>query len=181
MPARLWTSTLKRTIDTAQFITHPVIEVSWENDDLNGVMQSWVQMRHKKWTNLDEIYAGICDGEGDVIVLLQRWAWCVLDRQWMPRCAALCGIVCILARDAVHCSSCMFFSCVPEPYASSCVCMRCRACWRFTVCMRRACVLVVCCPECCAVHVWRGTWHVPRHDIQGDRRGISHGVQPPPG
>lgn len=24
--------------------------------------QKWVQMRHKRWNNLDEIYAGVCDG-----------------------------------------------------------------------------------------------------------------------
>jgi len=60
--ARLWTSSLKRTIDTAQFIPHPVIKVAWENDDVQGELQDWIQMRQKQWTNLDELYAGVCDG-----------------------------------------------------------------------------------------------------------------------
>lgn len=52
-PARLWTSTLRRTRETASFMQHPVI-------DNNG--HPYVIMRDKTWTNLDEIYAGICDG-----------------------------------------------------------------------------------------------------------------------
>mmetsp|Transcript_1230 Transcript_1230/g.3000 ORF Transcript_1230/g.3000 Transcript_1230/m.3000 type:complete len:503 (+) Transcript_1230:106-1614(+) len=52
-PARLWTSTLMRTRQTAAFIRHPTCERGG---------QPFVVMREKRWTNLDEIYAGICDG-----------------------------------------------------------------------------------------------------------------------
>ena len=60
VPARLWTSTLKRTQETAQFIKHDEIVVhDPDNPSENTV---WVQMRPKTWSHLDEIYAGICDG-----------------------------------------------------------------------------------------------------------------------
>jgi len=51
--ARLWTSTLTRTKQTSQFIDHPTV---LHNDE------EFVVMRPRAWTNLDEIYAGICDG-----------------------------------------------------------------------------------------------------------------------
>lgn len=53
-PARLWTSSLRRTIQTARHITHDKITLPNGNE--------WVQMRHKKFRNLDEIFAGMCDG-----------------------------------------------------------------------------------------------------------------------
>merc|ERR1712167_141298 len=48
--ARLWTSSLVRTIRTARHINHDVQE------------DGWVTMRPRVWRNLDEIYAGIFDG-----------------------------------------------------------------------------------------------------------------------
>lgn len=57
-PARLWTSTLLRTQETAHFIKHNKIEFTWDNGD-TGV---WVQFRPMARRNLDELYAGICDG-----------------------------------------------------------------------------------------------------------------------
>jgi len=53
-PARLWTSTLKRTIDTARHIPHPVLELR-----SGGV---WHQMSPRVYRNLDEIFAGDCEG-----------------------------------------------------------------------------------------------------------------------
>ena len=53
-PASLWTSTLKRTIDTARHIPHPVLELSrW------GRLAPDVS---KSLSNLDEIFAGDCEG-----------------------------------------------------------------------------------------------------------------------
>jgi broad specificity phosphatase PhoE len=53
-PARMWTSSLLRTRQTAKHIPHPKI------DGPNG--QEWINMRLKSFRNLDEIYAGVCDG-----------------------------------------------------------------------------------------------------------------------
>ena len=53
IPARLWTSTLKRTRHTARHITQPTIIVDG---------YPWTQMKPRVWSNLDEIYAGACDG-----------------------------------------------------------------------------------------------------------------------
>jgi len=53
-PARLWTSSLQRTILTARHIRHDQIMLP------NGL--EWVQCRPKMFRNLDEIYAGLCDG-----------------------------------------------------------------------------------------------------------------------
>ena len=50
---RLWTSSLKRAVDTVKYIPHPPVHI-------NGV--EWVQMRPKVFRNLDEIFAGVCDG-----------------------------------------------------------------------------------------------------------------------
>mmetsp|Transcript_42497 Transcript_42497/g.112008 ORF Transcript_42497/g.112008 Transcript_42497/m.112008 type:complete len:1070 (+) Transcript_42497:65-3274(+) len=58
IPARLWTSTLRRTQQTARHI--PCTTVTTRRDD--GQELEWVQMRPRKWKNLDEIYAGECDG-----------------------------------------------------------------------------------------------------------------------
>ena len=57
-PARLWTSTLRRTKETAQFIDHETLQVTWDNGD----MGDWVQFRPMARRNLDELYAGTCDG-----------------------------------------------------------------------------------------------------------------------
>jgi len=53
-PARLWTSSLRRTINTARHISHEHLVLP------SGV--EWVQMRPKRFRNLDEIYAGLYDG-----------------------------------------------------------------------------------------------------------------------
>eukprot|EP00605_Chrysophyceae_sp_TOSAG23-4_P001097 GSChrysophyteH1.ASY1.ANO1.1203.1 assembled CDS len=44
-PARLWTSSMRRTIETAHSLVH-----------------EWVQMRPRAWHHLDELFAGACDG-----------------------------------------------------------------------------------------------------------------------
>ena len=53
-PCRLWTSSLQRTILTARHITHPKIKLE------NG--REWTQFSQRVLRNLDEIYAGVCDG-----------------------------------------------------------------------------------------------------------------------
>lgn len=58
-PARLWTSTLVRTKETAQFIKHEKLEGA-EFD--NGDRHEWVNFRPNARRNLDELYAGTCDG-----------------------------------------------------------------------------------------------------------------------
>jgi broad specificity phosphatase PhoE/predicted kinase len=58
VPARLWTSTLRRTKETAQFIQHPKLRHTWDNGDTGD----WVQFRPMARRNLDELYAGVCDG-----------------------------------------------------------------------------------------------------------------------
>lgn len=50
---RLWTSTLRRTIETGKYIKHTKIEVDG---------QPWITMRPRQWHALDEIHAGIFDG-----------------------------------------------------------------------------------------------------------------------
>lgn len=57
-PARLWTSTLLRTKETAQFIEHNTIQHTWDNGDIIA----WMQFRPMARRNLDELYAGTCDG-----------------------------------------------------------------------------------------------------------------------
>lgn len=57
-PCRLWTSTLRRTRETAQFIEHNTFEHTWDN----GESGEWVQFRRMPRRNLDELYAGVCDG-----------------------------------------------------------------------------------------------------------------------
>jgi len=52
--ARLWTSSLKRTIQTATHIPHPKL--------IHSDGSEWVQMSPRVLRNLDEIYAGVCDG-----------------------------------------------------------------------------------------------------------------------
>jgi broad specificity phosphatase PhoE len=57
-PARLWTSTLRRTKETAQYIEHNTIQHTWDNGDTIA----WMQFRPMARRNLDELYAGCCDG-----------------------------------------------------------------------------------------------------------------------
>lgn len=57
-PCRLWTSTLRRTRETAQFIEHNSFEHTFDNGDSG----EWVQFRRMPRRNLDELYAGVCDG-----------------------------------------------------------------------------------------------------------------------
>jgi len=57
-PCRLWTSTLRRTKETAQFIDNEEFEHLFDN----GETLNWVQFRRMERRNLDEIYAGSCDG-----------------------------------------------------------------------------------------------------------------------
>lgn len=57
-PCRLWTSTLRRTQETAQFIEHDANRFTWDN----GESGEWVQFRPMVRRNLDELYAGVCDG-----------------------------------------------------------------------------------------------------------------------
>jgi len=49
--ARLWTSSLQRTIRTAGYIPHRVVEPA-----------GWITMRPRVWRALDEIHAGVFDG-----------------------------------------------------------------------------------------------------------------------
>lgn len=57
-PARLWTSTLRRTKETTRFIEHKKLNYIWDNGDKGD----WIQFRPMARRNLDELYAGICDG-----------------------------------------------------------------------------------------------------------------------
>lgn len=57
-PCRLWTSTLRRTKETAQFLQHDTINHTFDNGDT----LDWVQFRPMPRRNLDELYAGTCDG-----------------------------------------------------------------------------------------------------------------------
>eukprot|EP00587_Corethron_hystrix_P006196 CAMPEP_0113305732 /NCGR_PEP_ID=MMETSP0010_2-20120614/5249_1 /TAXON_ID=216773 ORGANISM="Corethron hystrix, Strain 308" /NCGR_SAMPLE_ID=MMETSP0010_2 /ASSEMBLY_ACC=CAM_ASM_000155 /LENGTH=523 /DNA_ID=CAMNT_0000160225 /DNA_START=151 /DNA_END=1722 /DNA_ORIENTATION=+ /assembly_acc=CAM_ASM_000155 len=58
VPIRLWTSTLNRTKETTQFFEHPTIRWKFDNND----EADWIQFRHMVKRNLDELYAGGCDG-----------------------------------------------------------------------------------------------------------------------
>ena len=60
VPARLWTSSLQRTIQTAQFIEQPTIFIKDQDDQ--SIEYEWVQMRPRRWHHLDEVFAGACDG-----------------------------------------------------------------------------------------------------------------------
>eukprot|EP00956_Cyclotella_meneghiniana_P022918 scaffold43858_cov67-Cyclotella_meneghiniana.AAC.5 len=57
-PARLWTSTLRRTKETAQFIKKEKMTFKWDNHD----EVTWIQFKGRARRNLDELYAGVCDG-----------------------------------------------------------------------------------------------------------------------
>lgn len=59
VPCRLWTSTLRRTKETAQFIKHEKLSThKWDN----GESVEWIQFQGRARRNLDELYAGVCDG-----------------------------------------------------------------------------------------------------------------------
>mmetsp|Transcript_1671 Transcript_1671/g.3103 ORF Transcript_1671/g.3103 Transcript_1671/m.3103 type:complete len:348 (-) Transcript_1671:16-1059(-) len=60
VPVRLWTSTMKRTVETAQFIEGDTIAIPDRDDP--SVVHEWVNLRMRKWPYLDEIFAGTCDG-----------------------------------------------------------------------------------------------------------------------
>lgn len=58
-PARLWTSTLRRTKETAQFIKREKVTThKWDNGD----QVEWIQFQGRERRNIDELYAGVCDG-----------------------------------------------------------------------------------------------------------------------
>ncbi len=59
-PCRLWTSTMKRTKETAQYISSHKFKVQDKVDP--SVVHEWVQMRARAWHHLDELFAGQCDG-----------------------------------------------------------------------------------------------------------------------
>jgi hypothetical protein len=48
-PARLWTSTLRRTKETAAFIKHSKINHTWDNGDTGGMCVYWI---HTSWMEL---------------------------------------------------------------------------------------------------------------------------------
>ena len=60
--ARLWTSTMRRTRETARYITHYKTSIAYTGDDTGGRLQEWIQLRPRAWSNLDELFAGSCDG-----------------------------------------------------------------------------------------------------------------------
>jgi broad specificity phosphatase PhoE len=58
--ARLWTSTMRRTKETAQFIlSKPFRRIDQDDPSLE---HEWVQMRPRAWHHIDELFAGSCDG-----------------------------------------------------------------------------------------------------------------------
>ena len=57
IPVRLWTSTMRRTIETAEFIEHNTITVPERENP--SIVHEWVQLRMRKWPYLDEIFAGM--------------------------------------------------------------------------------------------------------------------------
>lgn len=59
----LWTSSLISTIETAQFIPHPIISVPDGNRDANcSRVKKDEQMQGRQFRNIDEVYAGEFDG-----------------------------------------------------------------------------------------------------------------------
>lgn len=63
-PVRLWTSTLKRTNMTVKHIKESEISIN----DPTGRCMNWINFAHKQYRNLDEIYAGDCDGLRQILV-----------------------------------------------------------------------------------------------------------------
>uniref|UniRef100_A0A7S3JY63 6-phosphofructo-2-kinase domain-containing protein n=2 Tax=Aureoumbra lagunensis TaxID=44058 RepID=A0A7S3JY63_9STRA len=62
VPVRLWTSTMRRTRETAKYLRHDKIHIAYHGDDVDGRSQDWIQLRPRAWPNLDELFAGVCDG-----------------------------------------------------------------------------------------------------------------------
>lgn len=63
--ARLWTSTMRRTKETAQFIRHNKLMLTDEDDsfdDAHIVQYEYFNMKKREWFHLDELFAGSCDG-----------------------------------------------------------------------------------------------------------------------
>ena len=62
--SRLWTSSLIRTIQTAQFIAHPMVvgASSPDREQHGDVATHWEQMSPRVYRNIDEIFAGDCEG-----------------------------------------------------------------------------------------------------------------------
>eukprot|EP00596_Hydrurales_sp_CCMP1899_P002298 CAMPEP_0119035422 /NCGR_PEP_ID=MMETSP1177-20130426/2404_1 /TAXON_ID=2985 /ORGANISM="Ochromonas sp, Strain CCMP1899" /LENGTH=503 /DNA_ID=CAMNT_0006993635 /DNA_START=129 /DNA_END=1640 /DNA_ORIENTATION=- len=58
IPTRLWTSTMRRTRETTQFINQTKILLK----DADDQQIEWLQMRPRAWHHLDELFAGACDG-----------------------------------------------------------------------------------------------------------------------
>jgi len=58
--ARLWTSSMRRTKETAQFIKQKPMKIKDEEDP--SIEYEWIQMRPRTWHHLDELFAGSCDG-----------------------------------------------------------------------------------------------------------------------
>lgn len=52
--ARLWTSSLRRTRETASYIRHPIVKTA--------TGRKWEQMSHRVYRNLDEVFAGDFEG-----------------------------------------------------------------------------------------------------------------------
>lgn len=61
IPGRLWTSTMRRTKETASYIEQNVLEIPDDTDPSR--VYEWVQMKPRAWHHLDEIFAGVCDGK----------------------------------------------------------------------------------------------------------------------
>ena len=60
VPARLWTSTMRRTRETAQYIRQH--EMLIRDPDDPSLETEWLQMKARAWHHLDELFAGACDG-----------------------------------------------------------------------------------------------------------------------
>jgi broad specificity phosphatase PhoE len=57
---RLWTSSMRRTKETAQFIRQKDMKIGDDEDP--SIEYEWIQMRPREWHHLDELFAGSCDG-----------------------------------------------------------------------------------------------------------------------
>ena len=60
VPARLWTSTMRRTKETTKYIKQHAFMRPDEYDP--SLTHEWAQMRPRAWHHLDELFAGQCDG-----------------------------------------------------------------------------------------------------------------------
>jgi broad specificity phosphatase PhoE len=60
VPARLWTSTMRRTKETTRHIK--TYNFSREDEHDPSLQHEWVQMKPRAWHHLDELFAGSCDG-----------------------------------------------------------------------------------------------------------------------